>query len=202
MSIDWDRIGQLRFDRIVEVLITRRYHNADVTAVNGRGIDIEVRQGHRVRIFQLKYFPEGFSGGFARTRRKQIQRSYDKMLEENPYEWVLVVPNNLTSGERTFVNGLGGGSSTPLRRVIDRTGLDDLLVDFPEVDRWAQRNVTTELLENAKTYNQEIAALAGPEDLAARVRALGAQADSVDPQPRQDHTTSAAHTPGTDDDQR
>ncbi|MFE9322648.1 hypothetical protein ACIHDR_23680 [Nocardia sp. NPDC052278] len=49
------------------MLITRRYRHADsVIAVNGRGgdggIDLEVRQGVRVRIFQLKYLPEAFSG--------------------------------------------------------------------------------------------------------------------------------------------
>ncbi|WP_280247394.1 MULTISPECIES: hypothetical protein [Nocardia] len=184
MSIDWDQIGQQRFDRIVEVLITRRYSNAEVIAVNGRGgdggIDLEVRQGDRLHIFQLKYFPEGFSGGFARSRREQIRRSYNKMVEEKPYEWVLVVPNNLTPTERKFVDGLGKGADTPRRRVIDRTGLDDLLVDFPGVDRWAQRNTTTELFENAKIMNREIDNLLGPDDLATRVGNLGKLADSVD----------------------
>ncbi|MFE3956048.1 hypothetical protein ACFXPS_17875 [Nocardia sp. NPDC059091] len=185
MSIDWDRIGQQRFDRIVEVLVTRRYSNADsVIPVNGRGgdggIDLEVRQGGRVRIFQLKYFPEGFSGGFAKSRRAQIRRSYDTMLQENPFEWVLVVPNNLTPGEREFVDNLASGTETPRRRVIDRTGLDDLLVDFPEVDRWAQRNITTELLENAKIYNREVDNLLGPDDLGSRIGNLGELVDSVD----------------------
>lgn len=185
VSIDWDQLGQQRFDRIVEVLITRRYRDADsVIAVNGRGgdggIDLEVRQGERLRLFQLKYFPEGFSGGFRKTRREQIRRSYNKMLKEEPYEWVLVVPNNLTPTERTFVKGLVKGAEAPRRRVIDRTGLDDLLVDFPEVDRWAQRNVTTELLENAKTFNREIDSLLGPEDLGTRIANLGRLVDSTD----------------------
>ncbi|MEU2258124.1 hypothetical protein ABZ540_33680 [Nocardia xishanensis] len=184
--IDWDKIGQELFDRIVEALINRRYRIADsVIAVNGRGgdggIDLEVRQGDRVRIFQLKYFPEGFSGGFAKSRRAQITRSYDKMLDEKPYEWVLVVPNNLTPSEREFVNGLGKGSETPRRNVIDRTGLDDLLIDFPEVDRWAQRNVTTELRENAKIFNREVDNLLGPDDLGSRVHDLGELVDSANP---------------------
>ncbi|WP_157224340.1 hypothetical protein [Nocardia paucivorans] len=185
MSINWDQLGQQRFDRIVEVLITRRYRDADsVIPVNGRGgdggIDLEVRQGERLRIFQLKYFPEGFSGGFRKTRREQIRRSYNKVLKEEPYEWVLVVPNNLTPTERTFVKGLVKGAEAPRWRVIDRTGLDDLLVDFPEVDRWAQRNVTTELLENAKTFNREIDSLLGPDDLGTRIANLGRLVDSTD----------------------
>ncbi len=185
MSIDWNLIGQEHFDRIVEALINRRYPPpARVIAVNGRGgdggIDIEVRQGNRLRIFQLKYFPEGFSGGFAKSRRDQITRSYNKMLPEKPYEWVLVVPNNLIPSERTFINALGGGSATPRRRVLDRKELDDLLIDFPEVDRWAQRNVTTELRENAKIFNREVDNLLGPADLGVRVDSLGKLVDSAD----------------------
>ncbi|MCC3318366.1 hypothetical protein [Nocardia africana] len=186
MSVDWDRIGQSWFDRIVEVLIKRRYRDADsVIAVNGRGgdggIDIEVRQGNRLRIFQLKYFPEGFSGGFAQTRRKQIRRSYDSMLKDKPYEWVLVVPNNVIPSERTFVGGLGKTADAPRHwRIIGRLELDDLLIDFPEVDKWAQRNVTSQLREDAQLYDRERSSLLGPADLGARVGALGELADSAD----------------------
>jgi hypothetical protein len=38
-------------------------------------LDIEVvLSDGRLQIQQLKYFPEGFSGGFAATRRKQIKK--------------------------------------------------------------------------------------------------------------------------------
>ncbi|MGF6881721.1 hypothetical protein ABH933_001232 [Nocardia sp. GP40] len=182
--IDWDTIGQERFDRLVEALINRRYDTDEVTAVNGRGgdggIDLDVRQGDRVSIFQLKYFPEGFSGGFIK-RRGQITRSYKKMLGEKPDEWVLVVPNNLTPPERKFVDGLGKGSATPRRRVIDRKELDALLIEFPDIDRWFQRDPSTELRSNAEIFNREVDSLLRPDDLGDRVRALGELSDTVDP---------------------
>ena len=65
MSIDWDGLGQQRFDRVVEALVSRRFGDS-VRAVNGRGgddgIDIEIAGEGRLQIQQLKYFPEGFSG--------------------------------------------------------------------------------------------------------------------------------------------
>ncbi|MEV6279119.1 hypothetical protein [Nocardia sp. NPDC051832] len=185
MSINWDQIGQEWFDRIVEVLIKRRYREADsVIAVNGRGgdggIDIEVRQGARLRIFQLKYFPGGFSGGWTR-RRTQIKRSYNKMLPEKPYEWILVVPDNVIQSERKYVKDLASGSAAPRWRIIGRLELDDMLIDFPAVDKWAQRNVTSQLREDAKLYGQERSSLLRSEDLGERVAALGELVDSADP---------------------
>ncbi|MFI6218574.1 hypothetical protein ACIBCD_41740 [Nocardia brasiliensis] len=184
MSIDWDQLGQQWFDRIVEALINHRYRHAIVIAVNGRGgdggIDIEVREGNRLRIFQLKYFPEGFSGGFAQTRRAQIRKSYNSMLNEEPYEWILVVPNNLTPTERAFVEGLSKGATTPRWRIIDRKELDDLLIEFPQVDRWAQRNVTNQLREDAELFKTERASLLNPDDLGDRVGGLGELVDSAD----------------------
>ncbi|GGT01290.1 hypothetical protein GCM10010270_86280 [Streptomyces violaceus] len=65
VAVEWDRVGQPGFDRIVEALVHRVYDaTARVEAVNGRGgddgIDIKVTHGSRVRIFQLKYYPDGF----------------------------------------------------------------------------------------------------------------------------------------------
>jgi hypothetical protein len=46
LSINWDQLGQPRFDRVVESLVKRRYRGDDVRAVNGRGgdggLDIEI----------------------------------------------------------------------------------------------------------------------------------------------------------------
>ncbi len=192
MSIDWDTIGQERFDRIVEALINHKYRGADVEviAVDGRGgdggVDIEVRQDGRVIIFQLKYFPEGFSGGW-KPRRTQIKRSFTQLVKKRTVdgkcmvdEWILVVPRNLTPGENAFVTGLGKTATAPPTRPCGRKDLDDLLIEFPEVDRWAQRNVHSELRDNAATYNRERDNLLSPNDLSIRVSELGALADSTD----------------------
>ncbi|MFD6192106.1 MULTISPECIES: hypothetical protein [unclassified Streptomyces] len=56
MAVEWERIGQPRFGRIVEALVHRMYDaTATVETVNGRGgddgIDITVTSGPQVRIF-------------------------------------------------------------------------------------------------------------------------------------------------------
>ncbi|MFJ8207774.1 hypothetical protein [Streptomyces sp. NPDC096033] len=95
MAIDWDHITQPRFDRIVEALVHRLYaEDAEVKVMNGRGgdggIDIKVTVDGRVRIYQLKYFPDGFPGSY-QGRRAGIKRSFKKALEHDPDDWVLVV---------------------------------------------------------------------------------------------------------------
>ena len=143
MSMDWDRLGQQRFDRIVEVLVYRRF-KGKVRAVNGRGgdggIDIEIidDDGH-LWILQLKFFPEGFSGGFT-GRRQQIKVSFDTAVENHsPDKWSLVFPGTLTEAEDAYVKGLGDGNTT-IGRTIDRTMLDSWLADDPELDACLQRD--------------------------------------------------------------
>jgi hypothetical protein len=184
MSIDWHNIGQADFDRVVEALILRRYRgtNAKVRAVNGRGgddgIDIEVVDGDQLTIYQLKYFPEGFSGGFLRTRRRQIKKSFTTALNKSPNVWVLVLPRVTTNPENDWVLTLAVDDGPELK-VMDRDELDNLLADFPDIDRWFQRDA---LKEYAELYGQERASLfGGVRDLEARLHRLGEVADSTDP---------------------
>ncbi|MCD9899667.1 hypothetical protein LUR56_05120 [Streptomyces sp. MT29] len=83
MAFEWDRISQSHFDRVVEALVHRLYsETAEVRAVNGRGgdggRDIDVVQGGRLRIYQLKYFPDGLQG---RGRRPSIKKSFKRAME-------------------------------------------------------------------------------------------------------------------------
>lgn len=185
MSIDWDRLDQPRFDRIVEVLVYRRLQGK-VRAVNGRGgdggIDIQIiDEDDRLWILQLKYFPEGFSGGFT-PRRQQIKASLDSAVNNHdPDKWSLVFPGTLTPGEHEFVTGLSPGPRPAIERTIDRTMLDSWLADDPTLDAFLQRNPTTELERLARLYSQERSALLdGASDLFARVQALGDVIDSTD----------------------
>lgn len=62
MSVDWGKIGDQKYERIVDSLVSQKWHGiADLTYPNGRGgdggIDIEVRQGDHRRIYQLKVLP-------------------------------------------------------------------------------------------------------------------------------------------------
>ncbi|GGK82241.1 hypothetical protein Sme01_38340 [Sphaerisporangium melleum] len=182
MAIDWELLGQPRFDRIVEALLRRRYSEiADVRAFDGRGgdggRDVTVTQGTRLRIFQLKYFPGGFSSGM-KQRRNQIKRSFKSAMAHRPWEWTLVVPCNLSDPEQKFIDELPGEQSIRIS-VIGRAELDDLMAMFPDLEGYFQKD---HLLEAAKTYNQEKAILTGgAADLVDRVHALGRVVDTSDP---------------------
>ncbi|MGN9796215.1 hypothetical protein ACTMTU_34720 [Streptomyces sp. OZ13] len=185
MAIEWERIGQPQFDRIIEALVHRLYEATAEVAhpVNGRGgdggIDFNVRQGERLRIFQLKYYPDSLEG---RGRRASIKKSFKRAMEHEPYEWVLVVPCTLTPGERTFVEGLAGDQEVKIT-VMDRAVLDDRLAAHSDIERsLARTRDDGGLLEYAKIMNRERDILAGgTDDLRTRVHDLGRVVDDLDP---------------------
>ncbi|MGW4937324.1 hypothetical protein ACWEQH_30705 [Streptomyces sp. NPDC004166] len=182
MAVEWDRVGQPGFDRIVEALVHRVYEaSARVEAVNGRGgddgIDIKVTHGSRVRIFQLKYYPDGFPTTAHKGRRKSIKQSFARAVQHRPWEWILVVPCTLTTAEREFVTSLAAGQGVRVG-VWDRAKLDGLLATHADLEASFTRD---QLFEAAKVYGQERALLMdGVRDVSARVTALGRQADGLD----------------------
>lgn len=180
--IEWKHLGQPRFDEIVEALIKRLYAGADeIWPVDGRGgdggRDIVVTQGDRKRIFQLKYFPEGFPAE-NRSRRRQITKSFMKAMGHNPYEWVLVVPANLTPGEVDFIKSLGDDRPVKIRW-LDRGDLNERMSTFPDLDSYFQRD---HLREAVKDFHAETATLTnGLPDVAQRLLRLKETADTLDP---------------------
>ena len=188
MSVNWDQLGQQRYDRVVEGLVQRRFAG-QVRAVNGRGgdkgIDIRIESEGCLHILQLKYFPEGFSGGFRDVRRREIKESFVTAQQHQPDEWTLVVPGVVTASEYDFVKGLSDNASEPKDPgifVVDRDELDSWLAEDPAYDAYLQREPTTLLAEYARTFQQETAALVGgADDVAARVAALGEVVDTADP---------------------
>ncbi|MFE3830220.1 hypothetical protein [Streptomyces sp. NPDC059092] len=182
MAVEWDRVGQPGFDRIVEAVVHRVYDaTARVEAVNGRGgddgIDIKVTHDSRVRVFQLKYYPGGFPTTAHKGRRKSIRQSFARAMRGGPQEWVLVVPCVLTTPEREFVVSLADGLAVEVE-VWDRAKLDDLLAAHPDVEASFTRD---QLFEAARVYGQERALLmGGVDDVSARVTALGEQVDGLD----------------------
>jgi hypothetical protein len=159
LAIEWDRTGQPLFERIVEALAYRQWEHADdVMVVDGRGVggsqDILVVQGQRTRVFQLKYFVDGFPTS-AKGRRTQIRRSFAAAPVREPCEWTLVVPYVLTPGEREFVDGLANGRDIKVS-VIDRTRLDGLSAAFPDLEA---SSTPDQLEDRARIFNQEKAML-------------------------------------------
>lgn len=122
--------------------------------------------GQLIANYQLKWFPEGFSGGFAKARKPQIQRSFETAMTHDPDVWYLVVSRNLTPKEHSFVRSLQGKRKRPRVRYIGAGELDDLLQKYPDLDEWAQRSPTRTAL---KEVGRESAALMKPTDLHAEV---------------------------------
>lgn len=179
-SIDWSHISRDDFDRLVETLLLRIYHGPPVTtavALDGRGgdggIDVGVydQNGAIRHIFQLKHFPEGFSGGFRETRRRQIKESFDTAwTKHQPPAWTLVVPCKPTDAESKYVSGLARGKEAS----VSTWGCRHLDIELakPENRDILDNATRSPLLSALKIIGQEQAALAGPGDLAKRASDL------------------------------
>jgi hypothetical protein len=179
---------QPEFDRIVESLFMREHRDIpkDAFVVNGRGgdqgVDIHIRRDGRLIIVQLKYFPEGFSGGFRDVRQGEIRESFKTALQHDPDEWWLVLPTTATPNERKYVDGLlkrnAKDRTKPHIVIFDRPKLDTLAAKHQELVTYVKRD---ELREAAKDYNAEQALLIDKDDLLARVAALARQSETLDP---------------------
>ncbi|MFG2058978.1 hypothetical protein ACGFI9_33645 [Micromonospora sp. NPDC048930] len=184
ISINWDHLSQPGFDLRVEALLCRLYSDPDdeVRVYDGRGgdggRDVVVRQGQRLRIFQLKYFRDGF-GAERRTQRRQIANSFREAMAHQPDEWILVIPTNPTPGEERFVHELGADHPNLKIRILGRAELDNWFARHADLVDYFNRD---QLREAAKIFQQEQAILAGGlADLTARNRELARVADTLDP---------------------
>lgn len=185
-QVQWCQLDQPTFDRFVEPLITRLHLTDDpdleVDVLDGRGgdkgIDIDVRRnGRLLHVYQLKFFPEGFSNQWAKARKPQIKRSFETAMKLSPERWTLIVPRNLTIGERDFVSGLKKAHKAKVS-VLGQAKLDELMARFPDLLRWATREP---LLEALKTIHLERQALAGIDDYREAIESIQAMADSRSP---------------------
>lgn len=115
--INWAHISEQDFNQLVEVLLIKMHatfpYRVDVIRGAGgdTGIDVVVwLEGRAVRIYQLKYFPEGFTGEFRKGRRPQVKDSFDTAWKNHtPSEWILVMPPDPHINERNYVAGLAEG---------------------------------------------------------------------------------------------
>ncbi|MFZ6991177.1 hypothetical protein ACO0E1_04745 [Curtobacterium sp. RRHDQ66] len=133
-EIRFDKLDQPEFDRVVEGVITAEFNGQGYRAqpLDGRGGDGGVDIGvwnmdrHLVRVFQLKCYPEGFSGMW-KPRRRKVQDSFDAAWKNHrPKHWTLVIPSNPSREERDFVLGLRGDRNMQVD-IIGRADLDNLL---------------------------------------------------------------------------
>jgi hypothetical protein len=182
-NVDWAHILETQFNQLVEALLVREYTGNGLVAqaLDGRGgdggIDVDVRSkktDQLTRIFQLKYFPEGFSGGFV-NRRSQIKESLTTAInEQKPPHWTLVTPRKVTSRERKAVRAMRDGHVVTVS-FVGPPELDGLLAKHPDVER---RFTTDSALELLTAVHRPEAALKNASDLAGEVSRLGEHADS------------------------
>lgn len=176
-NIKWKQLDEDTFNELVEALLVAEYtgNGLKAQAIDGRGgddgIDVDVRveaTGQITHIFQLKHFPEGFSGGFVK-RRSQIKESFKAALKESPPVWTLVVPRNPTIAERKAVFAMASGIRSVRVRIFGPAELDGLLSKYPKIESYFKRKEAIEVL---REVNRAEAALAKPGDLQAEVMRL------------------------------
>ncbi|GEL96404.1 hypothetical protein CCO02nite_30620 [Cellulomonas composti] len=119
-------------------------------------------------VYQLKFFPEGFSGGFRDTRRRQITNSFNQAMKLSPRRWVLVVPRDPTPKERSWVHRLAGKQEVEIA-IWGQAKLDSELAKRSDLLAWATREP---LVDTLKVLHQEQAGLVRASDLTERLGAL------------------------------
>lgn len=184
-AIRWDRLDEAEFNKVVEALLVEEYTGGGLRsqAIDGRGgdggIDVDVRVERTrqlTQIFQLKYFPEGFSGGF-KQRRSQIKHSFEMAMNEAPPVWTLVFPKNPTINERKIVFAMSGGRKVRIR-IMGAAELDALASKHPLIATNATRNEAVEVL---REINRPEAALTKAGDLRSEVLRLQNRLDGRSP---------------------
>jgi hypothetical protein len=180
--VDWRHIDERTFNQLVDALLVREYtgNGLIAMAIDGRGgdggIDIDVtveKTGQFVNIFQVKYFPEGFSGGHIR-RRGQIKKSFDMaMSEHHPPVWTLVTPRKVSVQERKAVKDMRHGRIVRVR-FVGPVELDVLLAKYPEIRDHFLADYAVKLLS---AVSRTEAALAKAGDLESESRRIQKQLD-------------------------
>lgn len=175
--VNWARIDEATFNDLAESLLVREFTGDGLVAmaIDGRGgdggIDVDVRStrtNQLVHIFQLKYFPEGFSGGHVK-RREQIKKSMRKAIEtEHPPVWSLVVPRKVTAQERKAVRAMRGGVDMIIR-FMSPVELELLLAKHPDIE---ERFTVDRAVELLKAVHRPEAALTKPGDLHDELRRI------------------------------
>ena len=202
--IDWQTIGQLKYDQVLETVAQIEFGNlGTVNVIEGKGgdfgRDVEVlKDGKVLVVIQLKYFPEGISGQFG-SRRKQITNSWNRIAgytpksstqptwpKGKPETWILAIPAKISDSARKFLTTLTLNSGVNLV-LWDRSWLDAWFAKHSDVENYFQRDL---LEHRAKVFNQETANLIdGFSDVDLRLKNLKDVTDSVDPFWRLDFAT-------------
>lgn len=179
--VDWSA-SESDFNRSAEALLQRMWDGVPgcrAYVLDGRGgdegIDIGVeRHGVVFHIYQLKFFPEGMSGGFVK-RRDQVKRSFlTAAARSGLEEWTLITPRNPTASERRYTLGLRGDRAIAIN-VWGASHLDQEAAKHPDLLGAFTRRP---LVDAVRDMQLEAAALVRPDDLPERLGKLSDLANS------------------------
>ncbi|WP_157407754.1 hypothetical protein [Arthrobacter sp. ZBG10] len=127
------------------------------------GIDVVVRDeaDDPDIIFQLKFFPGGFTGGHRDTRQRQIKKSFNMAWDKHkPRTWILIMPSNPHKNELAWVRKLGDGKQVKIH-MWGQAHLDRGLAAHPEIEKAALHDGVVAVLSQ---FGQQRAALASSGD--------------------------------------
>lgn len=167
--IDWGTVKRHDFDRVVEALLVAMFQVEPkyVEVLRGEGgdggIDVVVRdeKDYPEIIFQLKFFPGGFTGGHRATRQRQIEKSFNMAWNKHkPRTWILVMPSNPHKNELAWVRELAKDKQVRIH-MWGQAHLDRGLAAHPEIEKAALHDGVVAVLSQ---FGQERAALANSGD--------------------------------------
>ena len=154
--INWDDLSSQVYEDIVAVLLARLFPESQ--RINGAGgdggRDVQIRDGDRFVVFELK----SFSGRLSPSRRAQVKASLRRAAQLDPSRWTLVVPIDPTPEELKWFEELGKTVPFPLEWKGE-TWLDGELLLRPEIGRYFIQGKEHEALELLRELTKEDAAL-------------------------------------------
>lgn len=178
MTIPWDRIEPGTYEDMVSVLLQHLHPNAQ--RIDGKGgdagRDLQLRDGGRLIIFELK----SFSGRLEGKRRTQVKDSLAKAALWKPHAWTLVVPINQSPAEEIWFDKLRKDYDFPLTW-FGLTRLERELADRPSIQRYFLEDAHHEVVHLLTEMGQENAALTGAPDAVRRLRNLHGRLNDIDP---------------------
>jgi hypothetical protein len=175
-GLDWSRIDQPLFDRIVDTILGR-IHGDRGFAPEGRGGDqgTDYTVDDNAVIYQYKFYPDGANTA---SRRRQIKRSFVTAMKHNPREWVVVIPAKLLNAMRAYILRLSTDVKITIR---DRTWLNNRLIDYPDLAEYFQYRTDVDYLHSRAEALKVNPLFRSPTDISDKTATLKRAIDASDP---------------------
>lgn len=151
---------------------------------------VDPQDGSMVEAFEEK----SFTGRMTRTRRRQVERSLERVSALGPPRWTLVVPIDPTPVELGWFDGLRAKYDFPLVW-RGKTWLDEKMAEYPDIERYFVEGASDEVIRLVTQLREEEAFVGDVHDAMQRLVALHDRLNEIDPYYRYELAT--VH-PGSD----